>query len=111
MAARVINGTEMADLTRASVKQRVGEIAQKSKRPVYLTAILVGSTPAGELYAQRQREACQAVGIAYELVTLPETATVELLSERIRRLNSDPTVTGIMLHLPLPKHLDATAMQ
>jgi methylenetetrahydrofolate dehydrogenase (NADP+)/methenyltetrahydrofolate cyclohydrolase len=111
MAARIIDGTEMAGRTRESVKRRVGEIEKRSGRPVYLTAILVGSTPAGELYAQRQREACQAVGIAYELVTLPESATVELLSERIRRLNSDPTVTGVMLHLPLPKHLDATQMQ
>ena len=111
MAARIIDGTELSKRTRESVKKRVAEIAAKSRKPVYLTAILVGSTPAGELYAQRQREACQAVGIAYELVTLPETATVELLSERIRRLNTDPTVTGIMLHLPLPKHMDATAMQ
>src|SRR5438477_7535263 len=111
MAARLINGTEMAQQMRENVKKRVAEIAQKSKRPVYLTAILVGSTPAGELYAQRQREACKAVGIAYELLTLPDSATVELVAERIKRLNDDATVTGIMLHLPLPSHMNQTEMQ
>src|SRR5215813_731573 len=111
MAARIIDGSAMANALRERVKARVAEMADKARRPVYLTAIMVGSSPAGELYAQRQREACKTVGIAYELITLPEDASFDLVSERIARLNSDQAVTGIMLHLPLPPHLDATAVQ
>jgi len=111
MAARIIDGSAMATALRQRVKQRVADMADKARRPVYLTAIMVGSSPAGELYAQRQREACKTVGIAYELITLPEDASFELVSERITRLNSDGAVTGIMLHLPLPAHLNATAVQ
>src|SRR5947208_2807521 len=105
MPARIIDGAVLADKTRENVKERVAEISKRTGRPIYLTAVLVGSTPAGELYAQRQREACKAVGIAYELLTLPDSATVELVAERIKRLNDDATVTGIMLHLPLPSHM------
>jgi methylenetetrahydrofolate dehydrogenase (NADP+)/methenyltetrahydrofolate cyclohydrolase len=111
MAAQIIDGNAIANSVREEVKQRIGQIAGRTRRPVYLTAILVGSTAAGELYAARQREACKAVGIAYELMTLPEDVSKELIVERIKRLNEDATVTGIMLHLPLPKHLDATELQ
>src|ERR1044071_9669823 len=111
MAARIIDGSAMANALRQRVKERVAEMADKARRPVYLTAIMVGSSPAGELYAQREREASKTVGIAYELITLPEDASFELVSERIARLNHDPTVTVIMLHLPIPAHLDATTVQ
>jgi len=76
-----------------------------------LTAVLVGSTPAGELYAQRQKEACAAAGIGYSLTTLPGDATADHVARIIGQLNEDRSVTGIMLHLPLPKHLDATELQ
>jgi methylenetetrahydrofolate dehydrogenase (NADP+)/methenyltetrahydrofolate cyclohydrolase len=73
--------------------------------------VLVGSTAAGELYAQRQGEACRAVGINYELITLPADSPFERVAGTIEKLNHDPSVTGIMLHLPLPEHLDATELQ
>ena len=72
-------------------------------RRVHLTALLVGSTPAGELYANRQREACAAVGIDYELRTLPADAESVKVADTIKKLNADASVTGIMLHLPLPR--------
>jgi methylenetetrahydrofolate dehydrogenase (NADP+)/methenyltetrahydrofolate cyclohydrolase len=80
-------------------------------RGVHLTAILVGTTPAGELYAQRQREACETVGINYELRTLPGDVDRQTIQTTIRALNHDTSVTGIMLHLPLPPQLDTTALQ
>ena len=79
--------------------------------PGHLTAILVGATPAGELYAQRQAEACRAVAIDYELVKIPADATQRDVTQEIRRLNQDPAVTGIMMHLPLPKHMEAPRLQ
>ena len=109
-AARIIDGAALAAQAREQVKSRIAELV-KQGRSVHLTAILVGGTPAGELYAQRQNEACRAVGIDYELRTLPGDATAADVSTLIQRLNNDVSVTGIMLHLPLPAHLDATALQ
>jgi len=110
MPARIIDGAALAASLQEDVAQRVAELKEHG-RSVHLTAVLVGSTPAGELYAERQRQACRAVGIDYELRTLPETTDAKALAGTIQSLNRDPSVTGIMLHLPLPKHLDATEMQ
>src|SRR5437868_15346384 len=107
---KVIDGAALAKQIRDQVKASVGELAQRGKT-VHLTAILVGSTGAGELYAQRQKETCAAVGIDYELITLPADAEFEDVARTIERLNKDLFVTGIMLHLPLPAHLDATKLQ
>ncbi len=107
MAARIIDGKGLAEKIKDEVKGRIAALG----RPVHLTAILVGATPAGELYAQRQREACRAVGIDYELLTMPAEATQRDVKHEIRRLNQDPAVTGIMMHLPLPEHMDAARLQ
>ena len=110
MSARIIDGVALAAALREEVGERVRRLSEKG-RDVHLTAILVGSTPAGELYAQRQREACEAVGISYELRTLAADVAPAGLAQTIQHLNRDPSVSGIMLHLPLPRHLDATEMQ
>jgi methylenetetrahydrofolate dehydrogenase (NADP+)/methenyltetrahydrofolate cyclohydrolase len=73
--------------------------------------VLIGSTAAGELYAKRQGEACRAVGIEYELLTLPADADKRRVQDIFHSLNTDPRVTGIMLHLPVPSHLNATELQ
>jgi uncharacterized protein YqgV (UPF0045/DUF77 family) len=57
------------------------------------------------------RRACEAVGIHYELKTLPPQTDSATLTDLIKQLNADPTVTGIMLHLPLPAHLDVAEIQ
>jgi methylenetetrahydrofolate dehydrogenase (NADP+)/methenyltetrahydrofolate cyclohydrolase len=110
MAATIIDGAGLAAALRERVAGRVRDLTQRGRR-VQLTAILVGSTPAGELYAERQRQACEAVGIDYRLRTLPDKTDSTTLAGEIQSLNDDPSVTGIMLHLPLPAHLDATEMQ
>jgi methylenetetrahydrofolate dehydrogenase (NADP+)/methenyltetrahydrofolate cyclohydrolase len=110
MSAKIIDGAALAAAIRAEVTDRVARLSKKG-RVVSLAAILVGSTPAGELYAERQRQACQAVGINYELRTLPAHTDPKTLTQTIHLLNHDTSVSGIMLHLPLPPHLDATAMQ
>ena len=110
MSAKIIDGSGLAESIRAEVEHGVARLAEKG-RAVSLTAILVGSTPAGELYAQRQRQACEAVGINYDLKTLPADIDARKLAHTIQALNHDASVTGIMLHLPLPAHLDATEMQ
>src|SRR3954454_3267392 len=110
MSARIIDGAAIAQQIKNEVQLRARRFADQGKR-VHLTAILVGATPAGELYAQRQAEACRAVGIQYTLLELPADTTQRELKSRIRQLNKDATVTGIMMHLPLPQHIDAPRMQ
>src|ERR1700736_6397791 len=105
MAANIIDGAALAASIKQDVADRVRDLASKGRR-VHLTAILVGSTPAGELYADPQRQACQAVGIDYELKTLPADSHARAVAGMIQGLNRDPSVSGVMLQLPLPDHLD-----
>src|SRR4051812_6211392 len=107
MPGTIIDGVALAESIKAEVRERAGALS----RPVHLTAILVGATPAGEMYAQRQARACAAVGIEYELLKFPADSTQRDVKQEIRRLNNDPAVTGIMMHLPLPLHMDAPRLQ
>jgi methylenetetrahydrofolate dehydrogenase (NADP+)/methenyltetrahydrofolate cyclohydrolase len=108
--AKIIDGAALAVATREQIKSRVGELAAHG-RSVHLCALLVGSTLAGELYAENQAKSCQAVGIDYRLLKLPADSTAAQVKGTIEKLNADAAVTGIMLHLPLPAHLDATELQ
>jgi len=110
MPAQIIDGSALAERIKREVAAKVAHFAQRGKA-VHLTAILVGSTAAGELYAQRQGEACKAVGINYQLLALPQDISQRDLKLEIRRLNADPSVTGIMMHLPLPPQLDRARLQ
>ncbi len=110
MSATIIDGAAIADRIKAEVRARVEEMRSRGQH-VHLAAILVGATPAGELYAQRQAEACKAVGIDYTLHRLSSEMTAQQLKLEIRKLNADASVTGIMMHLPLPKHIRAARMQ
>jgi methylenetetrahydrofolate dehydrogenase (NADP+)/methenyltetrahydrofolate cyclohydrolase len=110
MPAQLIDGAAIAATVKAEVQTRVRELANHGHR-VHLVALLVGATEAGELYAQRQGEACRAIGIDYTLHKLPAAITQKELKQEIRKLNADASVTGIMMHLPLPPHLDAPRLQ
>jgi methylenetetrahydrofolate dehydrogenase (NADP+)/methenyltetrahydrofolate cyclohydrolase len=107
MQAVPIDGAALAATIKADVRARAAALA----RPIHLTAILVGGSHAAELYAQRQADACREVAIDYELLKLPADIAPRDLKHEIRRLNTDPAVTGIMMHLPLPEHLNAPRMQ
>src|SRR5438552_6315020 len=110
MPARIIDGSAIAQQIKIDVQQRVREWAGRGKT-IHLTAILVGGTPAGELYAQRQAQACLDVGINYELLKLPANAGMREVKQAIRKLNNDLAVTGIMMNLPLPAGLDTQRLQ
>lgn len=110
MSAKVIDGVALAATFRERVKTRVAELAGEGHR-VHLTALLVGATPAGALYAERQGEACRALGIDYTLLHIPDDVSQRHMKQEIRRLNQDKTVTGIMMHLPLPSHMDRARLQ
>jgi methylenetetrahydrofolate dehydrogenase (NADP+)/methenyltetrahydrofolate cyclohydrolase len=109
-STKIIDGAALAAQVKRDVHDRV-QALKAHGRGVHLTAVLVGGSPGAELYAQRQREACEAVGVDYELKKLPPDADHRTVAATLQHLNRDPSVTGIMLHLPLPEHLDATELQ
>jgi len=110
MSAQIIDGAAIAAEVRQEVAQQARALADRG-RPVRLSAILIGSTPAAEMYAKRQGDACREANIGYDLLTLPADSTAAQVTAAIEKLNADPAVTGIMLHMPVPQHLDATALQ
>ena len=110
MAAQIIDGAVQAEAVRRDVAAGVAALAGRG-HPVRLAAVLVGASPAGELYAERQGQACRAVGIEYQLLTFPADFAQRELKRELRRLNADPAVTGVMMHLPLPPHIDRARMQ
>lgn len=110
MPAQILDGVALAEKSRAESKRRA-EALRAAGRPVRLVAVLVGEPPGAVVYAQRQAESCRAVGIDYDLQQLPAESDFKRVADRIDELNRSERVTGIMLHLPLPKRIGATQMQ
>jgi methylenetetrahydrofolate dehydrogenase (NADP+)/methenyltetrahydrofolate cyclohydrolase len=110
MAATLIDGKAIASRIREQTAQLASGLAKKG-RPVTLAALLIGDDATALSYARSQAKQAQTVGIEHRLVQLPATISREEAFAAIERLNLDPTVSGIMLQLPVPKPLDAFALQ
>jgi methylenetetrahydrofolate dehydrogenase (NADP+) / methenyltetrahydrofolate cyclohydrolase len=110
MGARIIDGKAIAAAERDRIKTEVAALAEQGIVPG-LAAVLVGDDPASQVYVGAKEKACASVGIASAGVRLPaETSQEDLLAE-VGRLNADPGVSGIIVQLPLPDHLDPVAVQ
>jgi len=105
MPAEIIDGRKIAEEIRGELRQRVERLKQKGVTPG-LIAVLVGEDPASLSYLRGIAKGCEAVGIFTDTVKLPENVTQEELERKIKKLNKDPKCNGIILQLPLPKHLD-----
>ncbi|MBI5863756.1 MAG: bifunctional 5,10-methylenetetrahydrofolate dehydrogenase/5,10-methenyltetrahydrofolate cyclohydrolase [Planctomycetes bacterium] len=110
MPARVLDGNAIAAEIRNEVSAQIARHAVEHGS-IKLSSILLGANPAALLYAESQKRRCLQAGVQHELVELPEDAGQTALLETIDRLNADPGVTGIMLHLPLPAWIDSAAAQ
>ena len=99
--ATLIQGKEIARILRDELRS---EIATMSIRPG-LAVILVGNDPASQVYVRNKNRACEEVGIYSEMYTLPEETSEEELLGLIEQLNQSPAIHGILVQLPLPKHL------
>lgn len=110
MAARIIDGKQVAARTREQVARDVEEfVAGGGQRPG-LATVLVGDDPASAIYVGGKQKACREVGInGFDQRLSADTSREELVA-LIERLNIDPEVSGIIVQLPLPSHLDGTAM-
>ena len=104
MSAIIIDGKAVAQDVRSGVAQKVAALKEKGVNPC-LAVILVGSNPASVSYVTGKRKALAEAGMEDRSVDLPETVTEDELLAKIHELNEDKTVHGILVQLPLPKHI------
>lgn len=103
--AKLINGKEMALEIQSELRLQIAKWRENGKRMPHLTAILVGEDPASVTYVGKKMEAAAEVGICSETLNLPVSITEKELISEIRRLNNDISVDGILVQLPVPKHI------
>lgn len=109
MTTRLIDGKAIAAAVSAQVGRGITEWITTHRRPA-LATILVGDDPASAIYVRKKHEACAAIGIESRPVHLPAAATAAELLARIDACNADDTVDGILVQLPLPRHIDSSAV-
>ncbi len=107
MAAKIIDGKQIAAEMRAHLKTEVADLAKKGIVPG-LGVVLVGDDPASKSYVTAKQKACSEIGIFSEDNRLPENTPQKELISVINRLNKDTKIHGILTQLPLPKHIDET---
>ena len=105
--ATVISGKELATIRRNSMKEEVIEFSKKYNRLPHLVVILVGEDPGSVSYVTGKGKACVEIGIKNTTIKKPVTITEKELLDIIDELNNDDTVDGILVQLPLPKHINS----
>lgn len=105
MMAEIIYGSELSKKIKDEMKTTIDELRNHGKRIPKLVVVLVGDNQASISYVTGKEKACKAIGMENDLITLPEDTTQEALLTLIQQLNQDETVDGILVQLPLPKHI------
>ena len=108
MAAEILSGKIMSESLRKEIAERVSALKERGVTPG-LAVILVGNDPASEIYVRNKGNGCAEVGMYSRTINMPEETTQEQLEAAIEELNSDSAIHGILVQLPLPKHLDENA--
>jgi methylenetetrahydrofolate dehydrogenase (NADP+)/methenyltetrahydrofolate cyclohydrolase len=106
VSARWLDGAAVARAIRAEVARDVADLKASTGTAPRLAAVLVGDDPASQVYVRNKVAACAEVGIRSDEVRLEATTTQDRLMGRIKRLNDDPDIDGILVQLPLPRGLD-----
>ncbi|HWA37607.1 MAG TPA: bifunctional methylenetetrahydrofolate dehydrogenase/methenyltetrahydrofolate cyclohydrolase FolD [Burkholderiales bacterium] len=106
MTARLLDGKALSASIRASVRER---IAGSGLRPG-LAVILAGEDPASKVYVRNKTRACEEAGVRSVQIDYPASVTQAELIRRISELNADPAIHGILVQLPLPRHIDSAAV-
>ena len=101
----IISGKELSARLKAEMAERVATFPEKYGRVPHLVVVLVGDDPASVSYVTGKAKASEVVGIRNTTIRKPDTITEEELLGLIRQLNEDDTVDGILVQLPLPKHI------
>jgi methylenetetrahydrofolate dehydrogenase (NADP+) / methenyltetrahydrofolate cyclohydrolase len=110
MTAKVIDGKAVAQQVSEDVAKGVAELAAAGGAPPGLATVLIGDDPASEVYVRNKRRACVIAGMRDLHRHLPASATQEQAAWLLDELAADPAVSGILLQLPAPAHLDASGL-
>ncbi|HSQ94100.1 MAG TPA: bifunctional methylenetetrahydrofolate dehydrogenase/methenyltetrahydrofolate cyclohydrolase FolD [Methanoregula sp.] len=101
--ATILDGKKCSEMRLELIKEQIEE----SGLHPHLATVIVGSDPASQMYVRMKHRACERVGIGSVGIELPDTATTDKVLEKVRQLNADPEIDGILVQLPLPKQVDA----
>lgn len=107
MSAQIISGTALAKSIKNDLHQKIQTLIDQGYRPPGLAVILVGENPASQIYVGNKRKSCLEVGIQSKSYNLSDTISEQELLSLIDELNQDDTVDGILVQLPLPKHISS----
>ena len=105
-----MDGKALSLTLEAELKLKVDALREKNARIPKLVVVLVGDNPASQTYVKNKAKACERVGFLSEIIELDGSISQEIVLSTIDRLNRDETVDGILVQLPVPKHLDAKAI-
>lgn len=109
MPGLVLDGKKIRDKILSELKPRVAALINKGKQPC-LAVVLVGDDPASQIYVKNKIKACQDLGIRSLEIRLPGDLSTEEIIERLKPLTEDKSVDGVLVQMPLPKHVDAEAV-
>lgn len=108
--AKILDGKALAKKIKAELQEQIQSLESKINRPPGLAVLIVGDDPASAVYVRNKEKSCAKVGIASYGRHFPAQTTQAELIETIQQLNQDPQVDGILVQLPLPKHLDPISL-
>ena len=109
MAATLIDGRAVAKAFKEEIAQRTQAMIAQGVTP-HLAVVLVGEDPASQVYVRNKENGCIKAGIRSTVIRLEEDCTQQALEETVKRLNADASVDGILVQLPLPRHLDEASV-
>ena len=104
--AKIIDGKAISAQIREEIKEEVAEFTAKHGFAPSLTVVIVGEDPASQVYVRNKHKACEQVGITSDIISLPADTPEDVFLSLIDRLNNDKAVNGILVQLPLPKHIN-----
>lgn len=104
----ILDGKGLSRQNEITLKEKVSTLQKKYGKKPALRVILVGENPASIAYVNSKKKACDRVGIDGEIIRLPIDIKEEVLIEKIESLNHDDNIDGILIQLPLPKHINET---
>ena len=102
----LIDGKKAAAELREELKQEVADLKTKYNKVPGLTVILIGDMAPSQIYVRNKEKSAIEVGLKSEVIKYPDTVEEKIVLEKIEELNNDETVSGILVQLPLPKHID-----
>jgi methylenetetrahydrofolate dehydrogenase (NADP+)/methenyltetrahydrofolate cyclohydrolase len=108
--AIIIDGKKIAAQTRAKIAERACLLTEKTGVVPGLAVVIVGEDPASKVYVRNKKKACEEAGFYSVVVELPEQTPQDVLLAEIEKLKADPAIHGILVQLPLPRHIDPDAV-